>query len=139
MATRRKTAAAKSPTRRGKRRARGAGANTPLRVATSGMARASKQDTARRIAALTAQLKHLESERRGEHDRARRRLAEARREFERRLTEMVQEIGLLRHHEARATALETRLAAAEAALGNAPRKIPTAATVRTRRAGRARS
>jgi chromosome segregation ATPase len=111
----------------------------PRRVATLGKARASKQDAGRRIAALTAQLKRLESERRGEHDHARRRLAEARREFERRLTEMVQEIGLLRHHEARAAALETRLAAAEAALGNVPRENLTAATERTRRTRRARS
>jgi hypothetical protein len=38
-------------------------------------------------------------------------MARARREFEGRLTGMVQEIGKLRHHEARARVLERKLAA----------------------------
>jgi hypothetical protein len=59
------------------------------------------------VASLEATLKR-------ERQAARQRMAEARREFEEQLTRMVQEIGHLRHHEARAQALERQLAAREA-------------------------
>ncbi len=63
-----------------------------------------------RVASLEKQLVRLERQRAAEKQAQRRRLTGARRGFEAQLTRMVQEIGQLRLHEARARALERVLA-----------------------------
>jgi hypothetical protein len=65
----------------------------------------------REIEALTARLVEVEKARAAERKVARQRLTKARRQFEQRSTRMVQEIGELRHHEARCRVLEASLAA----------------------------
>jgi len=65
----------------------------------------------REIEALTARLAEVEKARVAERKTARQRLTNARRQFEQRSTRMVQEIGELRHHEARCRVLEASLAA----------------------------
>jgi hypothetical protein len=67
----------------------------------------------RRIATLENQVAALEETLAKEKAAARRRMIRVRREFERRLTEMVQAIGELRHHELRAKTLERTIAAKE--------------------------
>jgi hypothetical protein len=67
----------------------------------------------RRIATLEAQLSRLGEARAAERAAARRRMARARRQFEARLTRMVQEVGALRHHEVRSQMLERTLAEKE--------------------------
>jgi TolA-binding protein len=66
-----------------------------------------------RIQALTAKLAAVDKARAAEVRATRSRLTRARREFEQQLTRMVQEIGELRHHEARCKMLEQTLAARE--------------------------
>ena len=80
-----------------------------------GLTAAKAQLTAarRRIQALTGRLAEVEKARAAEIKAARQRLARARRQFEQQLTRMVQEIGELRHHEARCRVLEQTLAARE--------------------------
>jgi hypothetical protein len=63
-----------------------------------------------RVASLERQLSRLQTQRAAEQRMQRRRLATARRQSEAQLTRMVQEIGQLRLHEARARALERMLA-----------------------------
>jgi hypothetical protein len=63
--------------------------------------------------ALTVRLAEVEKARAAEIKAARQRMARARRQFEQQLTRMVQEIGELRHHEARCRVLEQTLAARE--------------------------
>jgi hypothetical protein len=65
----------------------------------------------REIEALTARLAEVEKSSTAERKIARQRLTNARRQFEQRSTRMVQEIGELRHHEARCRVLEASLAA----------------------------
>lgn len=65
----------------------------------------------RKIAALTMRLAEVEKAREDERKAARQRMTRARRQFEQRSTRMVQEIGELRHHEARCRVLEASLAA----------------------------
>ena len=67
----------------------------------------------RRITTLEGQLARLGESRRAERATARKRMARARRQFEARLTRMVQEIGALRHHEVRSRTLERTLAEKE--------------------------
>jgi hypothetical protein len=62
---------------------------------------------------LEAEVARLEKMIAAARDGSRRRMARTRREFEGRLTRMVQEIGKLRHHEMRARVLERKLAAKE--------------------------
>jgi len=99
------------PTRKAKGRAPRPGrktAATSLRAANArlGVYR-------RRIAALEARVAVLEETLAKEKAGARRRMVRARREFERRLTQMVQAIGELRHHELRAKTFERSIAAKE--------------------------
>jgi hypothetical protein len=63
-----------------------------------------------RVASLERQVARLERQRAADKQAQRRRLTSARRQFEAQLTRMVQEIGQLRLHEARARALERVLA-----------------------------
>jgi hypothetical protein len=65
----------------------------------------------RKIEALTARLADVEKARADDRKIARQRVTNARRQFEQRSTRMVQEIGELRHHEARCRVLEATLAA----------------------------
>jgi len=67
----------------------------------------------RRIATLEAQLARLGEARTAERAAARQRMVRVRRQFEARLTRMVQEIGALRHHEVRSRTLERTLAEKE--------------------------
>jgi hypothetical protein len=67
----------------------------------------------RRIQTLTTQLAEVDKTRAAEVKAARQRMSRARRQFEQQLTRMVQEIGELRHHEARCRVLEQTLAARE--------------------------
>jgi hypothetical protein len=62
-----------------------------------------------RIDLLKARLVKLEKQHLADRQAYRRRAARAKREFEARLTRMVQEIGQLRYHEARARMLERAL------------------------------
>jgi hypothetical protein len=78
-----------------------------VRTPTRGRAPAA----ATKLAALATRVATLEATLKRERQAARQRMAEARREFETQLTRMVQEIGHLRHHEARVHVLERQLAA----------------------------
>ena len=78
----------------------------PLRAARTPLAAAQ-----RTIEALTARLAEVEQARADDRKIARQRLTRARRQFEERSTRMVQEIGELRHQEARCRVLEASLAA----------------------------
>jgi len=64
-----------------------------------------------RIAVLEAEIGRISELRAKERRAARLRMSRARRQFEARLTAMVQEIGQLRHHEVRARTLARKLAA----------------------------
>ena len=63
----------------------------------------------RRAAALKVEVRRLELAHAAEQRSSRRRMIQARRRFEARLTQMVQEIGELRHHETRSQSLEQAL------------------------------
>ncbi len=63
---------------------------------------------------MGSEVAKLEATLKRERRAARQRMARARREFEAQLTRMVQEIGHLRHHEARARVLVEQLAARDA-------------------------
>jgi septal ring factor EnvC (AmiA/AmiB activator) len=115
-------AVSRKPRRPGARAARmpAQGWNQPASIA--GL-RARLERSERRVASLERKIARLETERTAEKQAERRRLANARRRFEARLTRMVQEIGQLRLHEARARALERMLA--ERGFGTSP--VPNAA------------
>jgi hypothetical protein len=90
-----------------------AGAGRPpatRRQTTGDDAGALRRDYESRIAALEAELARVVEASASERRAARQRMERARHEFEEQLTEMVKEIGVLRHHEARAAALERELA-----------------------------
>ena len=93
---------------------RGTGTVAAAAAAAAGAATKSKfRALERQVATLKAQITRLEKERDAERETARRRMTRARGQYENRLTQMVQEIGQLRHHEARAHVLEQALAAKE--------------------------
>jgi DNA repair exonuclease SbcCD ATPase subunit len=84
----------------------------PKKTAAAGKQKAATAELTacrQRIAALEAELARIEKEREAEREANERQLDRAQQEFEDQLTSMVQELGLLRHHEARAESLERAL------------------------------
>jgi predicted RNase H-like nuclease (RuvC/YqgF family) len=109
MATRRTP----EPTRRAKARVTRKAAPRTSSATSLKAANARLVVCRRRITTLETQLARLGEARTAERAAARQRMARARRQFEARLTRMVQEIGALRHHEVRLRTLERTLAEKE--------------------------
>ena len=81
--------------------------------------RPTREAALRRIRTLERMLARLSGQRETERARHARQIAALRRAADRRLAMMLQEIASLRHHEARATALERLVAERDAALARA--------------------
>ena len=89
---------------------RGERSRTVREPGTLDAAKARLRSAEARVAKLEAEVKRLTGKLEAEREAGRQRADRARRRFESRLTQMVQELGMLRHHEARAAALERELA-----------------------------
>jgi hypothetical protein len=94
------------------------------RSAKSAKGRPTREAALRRIRALERMLARLSGERKTERTRHARQIAALRRAADRRLAMMLREIASLRHHEARAAALERLVAERDAALARAHDEEP---------------